>query len=152
MSTPQSSRKENVRNLCKSIVTKLENQKSISFPPRLRSIVHEEVYGLVGPYIMTEEDLREKALTKMGASAEALAQTAFTESEAFKAAKAVIRNTFGDDELNGFYFLKPLKQVANMIASYMMRSSSIDEVYETDEDLEKMIVDLVKTFNPANVH
>ena len=151
MST-SSSRKENVRNLCKSIVTKLENQKSISFPPRLRQIVHDEVYGLVGPYIMTDEDIREKALVKMGANQEKLDETAFTESEAFKAAKAVVRNGFGDDELNGFYFLKPVKQVANMIASFMMRSSSIDEVYETDEDLEKMIVEFVKTFNPANVH
>lgn len=151
MSTP-SSRKENVRNLCKSIVTKLENQKSISFPPRLRQIVHDEVYGLVGPYIMTDEDIREKALVKLGANSEKLGETNFTESEAFKAAKAVVRNGFGDDELNGFFFLKPVKQVANMIAGFMMRSSSIDEVYETDEDLEKMIVEFVKTFNPDHVH
>jgi hypothetical protein len=64
----------------------------------------------------------------------------------------MIREGFGDDELNGFYFLKPLKFVAGSIVSYLMRSSSIDEVYETDEDLEKMIVEIVKTFNPANAH
>jgi hypothetical protein len=33
-----------------------------------------------------------------------------------------------------------------------MRSASIDEVYETDEDLVKMIVEIVKGFNPANAH
>jgi len=101
---------------------------------------------------MTDEDIREKALVKLGANSEKLGETNFTESEAFKAAKAVVRNGFGDDELNGFYFLKPVKQVATMIAGFMMRSSSIDEVYETDEDLERMIVDFVKTFNPDHVH
>lgn len=145
-------RKENVKVLCKSIVTRLENNKSIAFPPRLRQVVADEVHGLISPYIMTDEDLKEKAIIKMGASAEKLAESSFTESEAFKTVKKMIREGFGDDELNGFYFLKPLKTVAGSIVSYLMRSASIDEVYETDEDLEKMIVEIVKTFNPANAH
>lgn len=145
-------RKDNVKVLCKSIVTRLENNKSIAFPPRLRQVVADEVHALVAPYIMTDEDLREKALAKMGASSEKLAETTFTESEAFKTVKKMIREGFGDDELNGFYFLKPLKTVSGMVVSYLMRSASIDEVYETDEDLEKMIVAYVKDFNPANAH
>src|SRR3954462_14130409 len=128
--------KDSVRLLCKSIITRLENHKAISFPPRLRQIVQDEVFGLVGPYILTDEDLRERTLAKIGAKAEVLADTAFTDSDQYKAAKAVIRGTFGDDELNGFYFQKPLKTVAQTITQYMMRSSHIDDVYETDEDLE----------------
>lgn len=145
-------RKENVQVLCKSIVTRLENSKSIAFPPRLRAVVAEEVYSLISPYVMTDEDIRDKAITKLGASAEKIAEANFTESEAFKAARKMVRESFGDDELNGFYFLKPLKTVSGMIVSYLMRSASIDEVYETDEDLVKMIVDIVKNFNPANAH
>lgn len=145
-------RKENVLVLCKSIVTKLENSKSIAFPPRLRNVVAEEVFGLVSPYIMTDEDMKEKAIVKLGANAEKVAEANFTESEAFKAAKKMVRESFGDDELNGFYFLKPLKSVSGMIVSYLMRSASIDEVYETDEDLSKMIVDIVKNFSPTNAH
>jgi len=145
-------RKENVLVLCKSIVTKLENSKSIAFPPRLRNVVAEEVFGLVSPYIMTDEDMKEKAIAKLGANADKVAEANFTESEGFKAAKKMVRESFGDDELNGFYFIKPLKTVSGMIVSYLMRSASIDEVYETDEDLVKMIVDIVKSFNPANAH
>jgi hypothetical protein len=136
--------KETVRLLCKSIITRLENGKCVSFPPRLRQIVQDEVFGLVGPYILTEEDLRERALAKVGAKAETMADSGFAESDQYKAAKAVVRQTFGDDELNGFF--------AQTIAQYLMRSSHIDEVYETDDDLEKQIVDTVKGFNPANVH
>jgi hypothetical protein len=147
-----STKKEHVKVLCKTIVTKLENQKSISFPPRLRSIVFEEVHQLVGPYIMSEEDLRERSLQKVGGKAEALEDAAFTESDAYKAARSIVKNSFGDDVLNGFYFLKPLKLVAGMIVSYLMRSPSIDEVYETDEDLEKMIVEWTKGFSADNIH
>ena len=144
--------RDTVRLLCKSIVTRLENQKSIAFPPRLRQIVQDEVFGLVGPYIMTDQDIKEKALSRMGAKAESLGETGLAESDQFKAAKAVVRGTLGEDELNGFYFQKTLKDIAAMIVQYLMRSSHIDDVYETDEDLEKQIVDVVKKFNPADLH
>ena len=86
-----------------------ENNKSIAFPVRLRQIVQDEIAGLVGPYILTDEDLRERTLARMGAKADLLADAKFAESDQYKAAKAVVRSTFGDDELDGFYFQKPLK-------------------------------------------
>lgn len=144
--------RDTVRLLCKSIVTRLENQKAITFPPRLRQIVQDEIFSLVGPYIMTDEDIKEKALARMGAKAESLQESGFTESDQFKAAKAVIRGGLGEDELNGFYFQRSLKEIAGMIAQYLMRSSHIDDVYETDEDLEKQIVHVVKKFNPDELH
>src|SRR6185312_16887741 len=113
--------REMVRLLCKSVVTRLENNKAITFPPRLRQIVQDEVFNLVGPYIMTDQDLKEKALAKMGAKAESLSETGLAESDQFKAAKAVVRSSFGEDELNGFYFLKTLKEIASTIAQYLMR-------------------------------
>lgn len=144
--------RETVRLLCKSIVTRLENRKAITFPPRLRQIIADEVFGFVGPYILTEEDIRERALAKMGARAEALNDTSIAESDQYKTAKAMVKSSFGDDELNGFYFQKPVKAIAQMVAEYMMRSSHIDDVYETDEDLEKQVVETVKTFKAENVH
>lgn len=144
--------RETVRLLCKSILTRLENNKAIAFPPRLRQVVQDEVFALVGPYILTEEDLRERALAKMGSKAEALRDTNIAENDQYKAAKAIVKDSFGDDVLNGFYFQKPLKQIAQMISDYLMRSSHIDDVYETDEDLERAIIDVVKKFDPKNVH
>ena len=144
--------RDTVRLLCKSIVTRLENNKAITFPPRLRQIVQDELFGLVGPYIMTDQDIKEKAVARMGAKAESLSETGLAESDQFKAAKAVVRGTLGEDELNGFYFQKSLKEIASQIVQYLMRSSHIDDVYETDEDLEKQIVEVVKKFNPADLH
>jgi hypothetical protein len=152
MAASVSTKRETVRILCKSIVTRLENAKSIAFPVRLRQIVQDEIFGLIGPYILTDEDLRERTLARIGAKAELLADANFTDSDQYKAAKAVIRGTFGDDELNGFYFQKPLKHVAQTITQYFMRSSHIDDVYETDDDLEKQIVETVQKFDPAQLH
>ncbi len=145
-------RRETVRLLCKSIVTRLENQQAIAFPPRLRQIVAEDVSNLVGPYIMTDEDIRSRALEKMGASKDSLSDSSMTETDQFKTAKAVVRATLGDDELNGLYFQKPLKTVAEMIAKYFMRSSNIDEVYEEDAVLERKIVEMVQHFKESDMH
>jgi hypothetical protein len=118
----------------------------------LRQIVAEDVIGLVGPYIMTDEDVRTKALEKMGASKESLSESMMTETDQFKTAKAMVRATFGDDELNGLYFQKPLKTVAEMISKYFMRSSNIDEVYEEDAVLERKIVEMVQHFKESDMH
>lgn len=151
-SLAMATQRDTVKLLCKSIITRLENDKAISFPPRLRQIVQDEVFGLIGPYIMTDQDLREKAIAKMGVKAELLQDSQFSESEQYKAAKAVIRNSFGDDELNGFFFQRPLKSVAHTIVEYLMRSSHIDDVFETDEDLEKQIVETVQKFKSEDLH
>ena len=147
-----STQKETVRLLCKSIITRLENKKSISFPPRLRQVVQDEVFQLIGPFILTDEDLRDRTLAKMGAKAEVLQNSQFTESEQYRTAKSLVRSTFGDDELNGFYFQKPLKSVAEFITQFLMRSSHIDDVYETDEELERQIREVIQKFNPADLH
>jgi hypothetical protein len=148
----QSTKRDSVRLLCKSIVTRLENRKAIEFPARLRQIVADELFSLVGPYVLTDEDLRDRTLARIGAKAEMLENSQFTDSDQYKAAKAVVRSSFGDDELNGFYFQKPLKTVASSMAQYFMRSSHIDDVYESDEEIEKDIVEMVKKFNPADAH
>jgi len=144
--------RDSVRQMLQSVLTRLENQKSIQYPPRLRQIIVDEVYNLCGPAIMTEQDLRDKTHAKLGAKTEELADSAFTESDKYKAAKSVVRSTFGDDELNGFYFQRPIKNIAQVLREYLLRSSHIDDVYESDEDLEKQIVEFIKKFRPDQVH
>jgi hypothetical protein len=152
MTTTHYTKKETVHLLCRSIVTRLENHKAISFPVRLRQIVGDEIFHLVGPFILTDEDIRDKTLAKIGAKASVLEDSQFTDSAQYKTAKAMVRQTLGEHELNGFYFQKPIKTVAETIVQYLMRSSHIDDVYETDEDLEQQIVEVVQKFNPTEVH
>ncbi|NDD92761.1 hypothetical protein EBZ37_11820, partial [bacterium] len=93
-----------------------------------------------------------RALAKMGAKAEQLQETSFTESDQFKAAKALVKAGLGDDVLNGFYFQRPLKTIAESIVAYLMRSSHIDDVFESDEELERQLVEIVQKFDPKELH
>lgn len=144
--------RETVKLLSKSIINRLENNKAIEFAPRLRQVIQDEIYSLIGPFILTEQDLNEKTLEKIGAKIEEIEEMEAAQNTQFRTARSVVRKSFGDDELNGLYFQKSLKQIAGIISAYYMRSSHIDDVYETDEDLEQMIVDIIRNFNPANLH
>ncbi len=143
---------ETVRLLCKSIITRLENLKAIAFAPQSRSRIQDEVFTLLKPSIMTEEDFKEKALEKVHGRADALQESGLSENEHFKTAKSMVRGDFGQDELNGLYFQKSLRELAQALSSYFMSSSHIEEVYETDADLELKVVDLFKRFDPKNAH
>jgi hypothetical protein len=134
------------------MINRLENRKAIMFPPRLRQIVQDEIFDLIGPYIVSEQDVRDRALARMGAKAEQLQESSFTESEQYKTAKQLVKSGLGDDVLNGFYFQKPLKQLAQSVVAYLMRSSHIDDVFESDEDLEKQLVEIVQKFDAAELH
>jgi len=146
--------KEHVRLMCTSILNKLENGKSVEFPARLRQVISDELYQLIGTSILTEEDLRERTLAMLGDRAQELASAGeeVTESAQYRTAKAVVRKNFGDDELNGFFFQKTLKALAQMVSEYLMRSSHIDDVFESDEDLEKITIDAIKKFKVENLH
>jgi hypothetical protein len=148
----QSTQRETVRLLCKSILNRLENQKAISFAPRLRQVVQDELYGLIGPSVMTDQDIRDRVFARLGAKAEALAESELTETDQFRAAKQLVRSQLGDDVLNGLYFQKPIRELAVQIAQYLMRSSHIDDVFESDEEIEKKVVETVQRFDPKQVH
>ncbi len=145
-----------VKNLCKSIVTRLENQKAIALQTKLREIVRDDVYSLVGPYILTDQDIRERTLEKIGASKEQmeenLTEQQLLESAPYRTARSLVRKALGDDELNGFYFQKSLNEIARLIGDYLMRSSHIEDVFETDDDLIQITVDIIKHFNPGHAH
>lgn len=143
---------ETLRSLCKTVISRLENDKVIAFPARLRQVLAEELQTLIRPLVLTEEDLRTKALDRIGARSESLSETGIAETDQFRAARAVIKSQVGDNEVNGFYFQRPIIEVAQSICGFLMRSSLVDDVFETDEDIERKLVDLFKKFNPRDMH
>jgi hypothetical protein len=147
-----STKRETVKILFKSIVTRLANDGSIEFPARLRQVVQDELYDLLGNHILTDQDLHERTLQKIGASAEAVQDAQLADSPQYRTARSIVRKGFGDDELNGFYFQKTLKSLADQMAAYFMRSSHVDDVFETDEELGRQIVEEIKRFNPDRAH
>ena len=140
--------KKTLQLLCGSIITRLENKKSITLSSRLRQVVRDEVFALISPIVLTDEDLRERALSQVETQAAALEDAELGEASTYRSAKSMVRGILGAEELNGFYFQRPPKLVAQAIVDYLMRSSHIDDVYETDEELEQQILQIVREFVP----
>lgn len=143
---------ETVKLLCKSIVNRLENQKLIEFEPTERQSVMDDLFSLVSPQVVSEEDLRIRTIERMGGKAEELQYAGVTESSQFRTARGMLRKEIGENELNGLYFQQTLKDLANHIVRHFMGSKHISEVYETDQELERRIVEIIHKFNPQNMH
>lgn len=147
-----STTRDTVKLLCKSIVNRLENGNAIELEAENRSQVESELVKIVGPHILTEQDLRERTLESLGARADDLVDSSFTETEQFRTARRVVRSQFGDDELNGLYFQRNIKTIAELAVKFFMDSPHIDEVFHSDDDLVKAIVQIVRKFRPAELH
>ena len=143
---------ETVKLLCKSIITRLENLKIIEFDAGQRQVVLDELFSMIGPHVVSEEDLRIRTIEKMGGKAEELQYAGVTESSQFRTARGMLRKEIGENELNGLYFQQTLKELATQVARHLMASKQIDEVYESDQEIERRVVDIIHKFNPANLH
>ena len=144
--------KDTVKVLSKSVLIRLENQKIIELDPSVRQTVVLEIYDVLKNLILTEQDIREQALEKIGESSNLLNDIDLNDNVKYKAARAVVKNSFGDDVLNGMYFQKNLRDISKILISYFMKSDYIDEVFETDEEIEKKIISIIKHFDPSKVH
>ncbi len=148
--------KETVRNLCKTILSHLEKNQAIAYAAAQRHALNDSFYQLMAPHVLTEEDLNRKVLEKLGKYEEALVESGdgkpvLADDPQYKTAKGLIRQSFGENELNGLYYQKNLRLIAQMISRFLMESQQIEEVYESDDHLETMIVETVKRFNPRHL-
>lgn len=144
--------RETVKLLCKKIVSRLENEKMIEFEADSRQNVVDDVYEQVGQLIFTEEDLQLKTLESMGYRSDDVVDPEFVKSDQFRTARSMVRKTFGDDVLNGFYFQKNLREIGFAICKYLMDSSRIEDVFESDENINKKVVEIIRRFNPSQMH
>ena len=65
-----STTRKTVELLCKSLISRLEIQKAVIFKSELRQVIQEEVYNLLGPHILTEEDLKQRTFEMIGTKGE----------------------------------------------------------------------------------
>lgn len=147
-----STTRETVKHLCKSILNRLENQKAILFEATARQNLEEELLDRVGPSILTEQDLRERTLEMLGMSRDTLLDSDIGENEQYRTAKRMVRKSFGDDELRGLYYQESLKKISEKITGFLMDSDLVEDVFESDDELEKRIIETIRRFNPENLH
>ena len=145
-------KKDHLKALAKNAVSRLEQDQAIALNPRTRQMVYQDLFLKLEALVLTDEDIREKIITELGQKSEQLGETGQTESDQFKAAKAVLMAKFGENAVAGLYYQRPVKTVAQEIARFLMNHAQVEEVFPSDEELEKSIVDFLKRFNPDLLH
>lgn len=145
-------RKDTVRALCKMMMARLEQNKMVEFSPKLRQEIWDKLFDTIGPAILSDEDLREKAIQRIHGKVDALSETAATESDQFKTALKMVKEDLGENELHGLYYQKPIRSIAEDVTSFLMEAPQIDDVFETDEVIQKALVETIQRFNPKDLH
>ena len=145
-------KKEHIKVLAKNVVTRLEQDEAIALNPRTRQIVYQDLFLKLEGMILTDDDIREKVISQMGLKAEELGETGYTENDQYRAAKSVILNKLGENAVMGLYYQRPVKMVAQEIGHFLMNHGQVEDVFPSDEELEKTIVDFLKRFNPEQLH
>ncbi|MBS1960048.1 MAG: DUF507 family protein [Bdellovibrionales bacterium] len=145
-------KREHVKVLAKNVVSRLEQDQSILLNPRTRNNVYQDLYLKISPFVLTDEEIRERVLKDIGLKAEELSESAYTESDQYRAAKNVLMGKIGENAVAGLYYQQPVRNVAQMIGHFLMNHLHVEDVFSSDEELEKVVVDFLKKFNPAQLH
>lgn len=145
-------KREHVKILSKNVISRLEQDEAIVLNIRMRQNVYQDLYQKIATYIYTDEDIKEKIAEKLGQKVEALSDSESTESDQYKAAKSVLMNQLGENTVAGLYYQQPLKNIAQAIGQFVMGHTYVEDVFLSDEDLEKTVVDFLKKFKPEQLH
>jgi hypothetical protein len=145
-------KREHVKALAKNVVSRLEQDEAIVLNPRTRQMVYQDLYLKLDAMILTDEQIREKVISQLGLKSEELGETGYTENDQYKAAKSVLMNKLGENAVLGLYYQRPVKMVAHEIGLFLMNHNQVEDVFPSDEELEKSIVEFLKRFNPSQLH
>jgi hypothetical protein len=145
-------KKEHVKALAKNVVSRLEQDEAIVLNPRTRQLVYQDLFLKLEDMIMTDEQIREKIVGQLGLKSEELDESGYTENEQYKAAKSVLMNKFAENAVAGLYYQRPVKSVAQEIGLFLMSHKQVEDVFPSDDELEKSIVEFLKRFNPSQLH
>jgi hypothetical protein len=145
-------KREHVKALAKNVVTRLEQDEAIVLNPRTRQIVYQDLYLKLDAMILTDEQIREKIIGQLGLKSDELGETGYTENDQYKAAKTVMMNKLGENAVLGLYYQRPVKMVAQEIGLFLMNHNQVEDVFPSDDELEKSIVEFLKRFNPSQLH
>lgn len=147
----RSTTQNSLRTLAKSILNKLENNKFIVFNPKERGDLQEDLFRKLTKVVLTEEDLNNQVRTQVTANSEAINEQNLTETEAFQSQKRALKTRMGDNELNGFYFQTTLRGVCQNVCKFLFDSPFVEDVFESDEAIQKLVMDTIQSFDESKL-
>ena len=140
-----------LRTLCNVLLTRLEKGNYILFNPRDRNQVREELYETMKGVMLTEDDLIEIARDAISGKAQDIADQNITETDAFKMKKKDIKADFSDNQVAGFYLTGSLREVAGKVGPFLFSCKYIEDVFESDEAIQRMVQESILNFDESKI-
>ncbi len=142
---------ESVKLLCQSILRRLESQRMISINMERRNELLERFATEILPQVSTQEDMESEVLESIGSKNEALDELHLSGGEAYRTVRQSWLSKHGEYEVDGLYFQRPIKYVAEWVIQYLFKDEDIDEVFSEDAKLAKAIVSTIGGFRRAKL-
>lgn len=149
--TSPTTNKHSLKNLAKSIINKLENNKYIVFNPTERAELQEDFCKKLSQFILTEEDITNQVRTQVAAKSDEILSQNINESEAFQSQKRALKQRMGENQLHGFYFQDNLRGVSHRIRKFLFDSPLIEDIFESDEAIQKLVLDTLMNFDESKI-
>lgn len=143
---------ESVKLLCQSILRRLESQRMIAVNKEERNQLLDDLSQQIKPQVLTQEDMEANVLSQIGTKTEELNDLHLTGGEAYRTVRQQWLSRHGEYEVDGLYFQKPIKYVAEWIIKFLFKHSAIEEVFSDDDKLLKTIVATIGTFRRSKLH
>ena len=137
--------------LGKSILGKLENRKFIEVVPANRNALLDAFVQHLSRTVMTDENFTDRVRKEISNHADAIADQNITETSAFQSRKRALKEQMGEHQLHGFYFQVPLREIVIRASKFFLDSTLVDEVFESDEALHKLMIEIIQNFDENKV-
>lgn len=151
MSATHNTNQTSLKTLAKSILNRLENNKYIVFNPKERGDLQEDLYRKLSKFILTEEDITNQVRAQVAQNAEAISEQNLTETEAFQSQKRALKSRMGDNELHGFYFQDTLRGICIKVGKFLFDSPFVEDVFESDEAIHKLVMETIQNFDETKM-
>jgi hypothetical protein len=137
--------------LAKSILNRLENRKFIVFNPKDRGALQEELVSRLSRYVLTEEDITNQVRGDVHKASEAIADSNIAEQEAFQSQKRALRARYEDNAIHGFYLKDTLRNVCVAVGQFLFDSSHVEDVFESDEAIHRLVMETIQQFDETKI-
>lgn len=143
---------ESIKLLCQSVVRRLESQKMIAVDRIKRNELVDDMSAKMSAHILTQEDMEKSVLDSIGEKNEKLDELRLSGGEAYRTLRQSWLSRYGENEVDGLYFQQPIKYIADHMIAYLMKTDFVEEVFEEDAVLERVIVSTIGSFRRSKLH
>lgn len=140
-----------LKTMSKTLISKMENKKFIVFNPSHRNKVQDQLYSILTKHIWTEEDVNNQVREQVASHSEAIGEQNLTESAAFQSQKKALKSRIGENELRGFYYKSTVRATVIAVRKFLFDCGQIEDVFESDENIDKLVMDTFQTFDETKI-